>query len=182
MRIDHPALVAVMLCSFAGLALLALHPKQSLQLEGEIAMLEPAVALQRLDAASDIDFDRNLALTHAALAIDAGEFQVAKKVLRQIQTNGQDSPEIEMMLANASRYSHSCPPASASPEERLVAARSALESVVGKATFTVDDKPEPTAAFDGKLEFMTGARMTFTAQGVLGPTKLTAEVRRATAY
>lgn len=105
MRIDHPALVAVMLCSFAGLALLALHPKQSLQLEGEIAMLEPAVALQRLDAASDIDFDRNLALTHAALAIDAGEFQVAKKVLRQIQTNGQDSPEIEMMLANASRYS-----------------------------------------------------------------------------
>ena len=105
MRIDHPALVALMLCSFAGLALLALHPKPSLQLEGEIAMLEPAVALQRLDAAADIDFDRNLALTHAALARDAGEFQVAQNVLRRIQSKGQDSPEIEMMLADASRHS-----------------------------------------------------------------------------
>ena len=105
MRIDHPALVALTLCSFAGLAFLALHPKPSLQLEGEIAMLEPAVALQRLDAATNVDFDRNLALTHAALALDAGEFAVAEQVLLRILAQGQDSPEIELLFANASRLS-----------------------------------------------------------------------------
>ena len=105
MRIDHPVLVALTLCTFAGLAYFGLHPKPSLQLEGEIAMLEPAVALQRLDAATDIDFDRNLALTHAALALDAGEFAVAEQVLLRILAQGQDSPEIELMFAQASRLS-----------------------------------------------------------------------------
>lgn len=102
MRIDHPLVVAVTLSSFAGFTLLALHPNPSLQIEGEVAMLEPAVALKRLDAVTDVDFDRKLALTHAALALDAGEFAVAEKVLKRIQLEGKDAPEIELMLANAS--------------------------------------------------------------------------------
>ena len=67
--------------------------------------MEPSVALQRLDAADDIDIQPNLALTYAALAIEAGEFDVAKTVLTRLQSQGQDTPEIELMLANAARLS-----------------------------------------------------------------------------
>lgn len=105
MQIDHPLPFALAVCTFAGFALFALHPKPSVQLEGEIAMLPPSVALQRLNAANDIDIPRNLALTHAALALEAGEFDVAKTVLRRLRTAGQDTVEIELMLANVSRLS-----------------------------------------------------------------------------
>lgn len=105
MRIDQPLPFALTICTFAGIALYALHPKPSVQLEGEIAMLEPSVALRRLDAAADTEIQRNLALTHAALAIEAGEFDVAASVLRKLRDAGQDTVEIEMMLANAGRLS-----------------------------------------------------------------------------
>ena len=105
MRIDQPLPFALTICTFAGIALLALHPKPSVQLEGEIAMLEPSVALQRLDAAADIGMPHNLALTHAALALEAGEFDVAGTVLRRLRKDGQDTVEIELMLANSSRLS-----------------------------------------------------------------------------
>lgn len=105
MRFDQPLPFALAICTFAGLALALLHPKPSVRIEGEIAMMEPSAALQRLDAAADIDIQHNLALTYAALAIEAGEFDVAKTVLARLQSQGQDTPEIELMLANASRLS-----------------------------------------------------------------------------
>ena len=105
MRFDQPLPFALAICTFAGLALALLHPKPSVRIEGEIAMMEPTVALQRLDAADDIDIQPNLALTYAALAIEAGEFDVAKTVLTRLQSQGQDTPEIELMLANAARLS-----------------------------------------------------------------------------
>ena len=107
MWIDRPLPFALMICGFAGIALFALHPKAGVQLEGEIAMLEPSVALQRLNASADtgIEIERNLALTHAALAIEAGDLAMAETVLRRIRTAGQGTVEIELMLANVSRLS-----------------------------------------------------------------------------
>ena len=102
MRSDQPLPFALTICTFAAIALFALHPKPSVQLEGEIAMLEPSIALQRLDAADDIDMQSNLSLTHAALALEAGEFEVAITVLQRLRKNGQHTVEIELMLANAS--------------------------------------------------------------------------------
>lgn len=106
MQIDQPLPFTIAICTFAGLALVMLHPKPSVRIEGEIAMLEPAIALQRLDAATDIVMDDNLALTHAALALEAGEFDVAKAVLARLQAEGQETYEIELMLATANRLSH----------------------------------------------------------------------------
>ena len=105
MLIDKPLPFALAIGTFAGLALFALHPNQSVQLEGEIAMLEPSLALQRLDAATNVEMHRNLALTHAALALEAGEFDVTRTVLRKLKMEVQDTVEIELMLANAGRLS-----------------------------------------------------------------------------
>lgn len=105
MQIDQPLPFALAICAFAGLALFALHPKPSVQLEGEIAMLEPLIALQRLNAAANMGMHRNLALTHAALALEAGEFDVTETVLRKLTMEGQDTVEIELMLASAGRLS-----------------------------------------------------------------------------
>lgn len=106
MRIDHPFLIVLILCAFAGITAMLLQPKPGVQLEGEIAMLEPAEALKQLDATlGKVDFQRNLVLTHAALALDAGEFSVVQNVLRAQGGDGTDSVEIASMLAEASRLS-----------------------------------------------------------------------------
>ena len=104
MRIDHPLPIALALSCFAGLSFVLLHPRPAVQLEGEIAMLAPADALRKLDESPDsVSLQRNLALTHAALALNAGEFAVTRRVLLALKSSGEDSVEIEEMLADASR-------------------------------------------------------------------------------
>lgn len=106
MRYDHPLPVVLALFAFAGLAVAVLHPRPAVRLEGEVAMLQPAEALQELDAAAeDIRFGRNLALTHAALALDAGEFATARTELQRLVDDGEDTIEVQQMMADAERLS-----------------------------------------------------------------------------
>ena len=105
MPTHHPLTIALTLGALGAMTLLALNPKPGIHLEGEVAMLEPSVALQRLNQSEDVAVQRNLVLTHAALALDAGDFGMAGRVLQRLGDTEKAPAEIELMMAEASRLS-----------------------------------------------------------------------------
>lgn len=91
-------------CSLAVLAILFLLPSATVRFEGELAMMEPDDALDRLNTVSQVvEFSDNLNLTHARLAMMSGDMGTARHALNSLGGVKALTALVQDNLAEASR-------------------------------------------------------------------------------
>jgi tetratricopeptide (TPR) repeat protein len=91
-------------CALAAVAVYFLRLSPTVRLEAEIAQLDPATALARLDqGASEAGLDANLALMRADLALRSGSFDTARATLQGLRAESSLQLVAEERLAELAR-------------------------------------------------------------------------------